>query len=190
MADDPSASPVPGATPPGEDALRRLLAFRPFLMAFVVSMVRDFPLAETICQDVWVAACERWPNQKPGTPFGTWVCELARRRTFALLRARAGSGSVLPSEKLVDEFERLIAELSSTPQERWEQRKEILRACLHSLPVHLQRLIEMRYAKNLSSARISEQLGREAGAVETALARARQELEACVRRRVSAEGPA
>ena len=191
MAEGERTEPEPGdAQASSEEALRLLMAYRPYLMTFIVSMVRDFSLAEELCQDVWVAACERWPRHKPGADFGTWVREIARRRTMALLRARAKPGLPPPSDNLVDEIERAIDALSATSKERWEQRKEALRACFRTLPLHLRQLVEMRYAADLSNRRIAQALGREAEAIEVALARARLELEQGLQRRLKPQGEA
>jgi len=187
MSESASEQPVSSGRPSSE-VLRRLLAYRPFLMAFIVSLVRDFAAAEEIHQDVCVTACERWEKFHAGGDFGAWVREIARRRTLAALKARAKSGKSMPSEKMIDEIERAIAKLSATPQERWETRKEAVRACLHALPAHLRQAIDLRYAKEFSPDQMAAQMGREHAAVREVLARAREELERCVRQKLSEAG--
>ncbi|MCW8130336.1 MAG: sigma-70 family RNA polymerase sigma factor [Planctomycetota bacterium] len=176
---DPVSTSGSGGKPPAE-ALKALLAYRPYLLAFLMSMVRDFEFAEELYQDICVAACERWDRRAPDADFGAWVREIARRRTMAALKARAKAGQQLPSEKLIDEFERAIASMTASPQERWEARKEALRACYKALPAHLRQVLELRYAQKLSCAQIAEKLGKEAAAVAELLAAARTELDACL----------
>jgi len=178
--------PAPGGT--SAEALKSLLAMRPYLLTFIYSMVRDFDFAEELYQDICVAACERWAQRPATADTGAWVREIARRRTMAALKARAKAGQQVPSEKLVDELERAIAAMTGTPGERWELRKEALRACFKALPAHLRQVIELRYVQRLNLPEIAQRLGKEATAVQALLAGARAELEACMRNKLSALG--
>lgn len=183
MAEPESSQGSPGGKPPAE-ALKALLACRPYLLTFLYSMVRDFDLAEELYQDVCVTACERW-ERRPEGEIGAWVREIARRRTMATLKARAKPGQALPSERLVDEIERAIAAMTASPQEKWEARKEALRSCFKNLPAHLRQIVELRYGQKLPSKEIATKLGKEAAAVKDLLASARAELEACMRKKLA-----
>ena len=187
MPEDASKQPASSGRPSAE-VLRRLLAYRPFLMAFIVSLVRDLVAAEAIHQDVCVTACERWEQFQPDGDFGAWVREIARRRTLAVLKARSKSGCSLPSKKLIDEIEGAIAKLSAAPRERWEMRKDAVRSCLRTLPAHLRQALELRYAKEWSLGQMAAHLGREHAVVREILARAREELERGVRKKRSEAG--
>lgn len=170
--------PPSGAQGSGSpDALRKLLAERAVLTAFLLTMVRDLALAEQIFQDLCVAVTEgRERCDDPG-PFGRWARDLARRRAFATLRARGIDAVDLPQTQLVDRVEAIVAELSATPAERWQKRKAALRDALHALPVHLRQVVDLRYVQNLSVAEIAERLGHETRHVAAALERVRAHLE-------------
>lgn len=165
------------------DALRRLLTLRPYLMAFIFSMVRDFAIAERVYQDVCVEVGESWASSG-ADDFGLWVRAVARNRTLAFLKARDESGAAVPSAELVQEFENVIADMMTSPEERWNKRKEALRACLKELPSQLRRIVDLRYLKDLSIDAIAERIGEKEEEVAEALNHARGELLVCLKRRL------
>jgi RNA polymerase sigma factor (sigma-70 family) len=155
-------------------------------MAFLVSLVRDFALAEEVFKDLCLAAGEG-RAQPPDADPAAWARRAARQRAFALLRARATSGLRLPPEELVDRIEQAIAELAAAEQ-RWARRKQALRECFRALPSHMRQILELRYGRGLPAGEIGAQLKLEAQAVCETLARARAQLEEDLRRRAAAEG--
>jgi len=176
----------PSRMPP--EALRQLLAQRPQLMAFIVSMVRDFALADEFFQDLCVVVCERWDEFPKDADFGAWTREIARRRTFALLRARGKSAPPPLTDAALDEIEKVhrrdAAQLAAT----WEKRKAALRACLKGVPGRLRQVLDLRYTKNLSPNEIAAQLNLPLASVLETLAQGRGEMKSGLERRLRAEG--
>ena len=74
--------------------------------------------------------------------------------------------------------------MMASPEERWERRKELLRAYLRDLPAQLRRIVDLRYLKDLSVEAIAERIGEEKHEVAEALNYARGELSDGVRRRL------
>ncbi|MCZ7646443.1 MAG: sigma-70 family RNA polymerase sigma factor [Planctomycetota bacterium] len=164
-----------------------MLSARALLTAFLLSLTRDLELAEGIFQDLCVAVTEGREELDPDAAgFDARLRALARRRAFAVLRARGIDASGLPPERLVDRVEAIVAELSATPAERWTRRKDALRECLHALPAHLRQVVDLRYVQNLSVGQIAARLGHESQHVHAALERARRHLSECLRRRAAA----
>jgi RNA polymerase sigma-70 factor (ECF subfamily) len=189
MASDPASPGRAGEARSASDVLRQVLAQRPFLMAFLVSLVRDFGLAEELFQDLCVAAGAGGSGPTRATDVAAWARDAARRRALAVLRARAASGSRMPPPELVDQIERAIAELAAS-QERWARRKEALRECLRNLPAPLRQVLNLRYGQDLSTDRIAARLGLERVPAGELLQRARAEMEALAQRRLGAPGDA
>jgi len=171
------------------EALRQVLAQRPFVLAFLVSLLRDFALAEEILKDLCVAASTGRAEVPAGGDVAAWARQAARRRAMAVLRARAAQGAPVPTEETVDRIEQAIAELAAT-EGRWEQRKAVLRECVRALPAHLRQVLELRYAHELSAAHIAARLGLAGEQARAALCQARDEIEAEARRRLAAKGTA
>ncbi|MCK6474597.1 MAG: RNA polymerase sigma factor [Planctomycetes bacterium] len=175
----PREGAAPGAGAP--DVLRALMACRPVLMAFIVSVVRDFAAAESVCQDVFVHATQNAADRPAELSFEAWALELAKRRALALMRARDDFAGRAPSEAYVAAVERVVGAMVASPQERWVRRKKNLRDGFKALPVHLRRVLELRYGKNLAPAAIAERLQMQLSDVHDALAKGRREIEARLR---------
>ena len=73
------------------------------ILGFIHRIVRDAHLAEDIGQEVFLDAYKSLARFDPkrGTPFGAWLCVLARNRCIDALRARRRS-QVLPVEDAPD----------------------------------------------------------------------------------------
>jgi RNA polymerase sigma-70 factor (ECF subfamily) len=170
-------------------ALRQVLAQRPFILAFLVSLLRDFALAESIFQDLCVGVSSGRSAPPAGADVGAWARAAVRRRALATLRARSQEGARVPTEQVVDQIENAIAQLAAS-QGRWEQRKAALGECLQSLPAHLRRVLDLRYSEDLSPAGVAERLDLGVQTAGEALLRARAELSADLRRRLRAAGGA
>ncbi len=164
---------------PSSEFTRELLGARSSLFGFILCMVRDFNLAEELFQEVSVRILEREAEFTPGTNFGAWAREFARRTVLEEQRRR---GRLLLDDEAVAavavQFER---EDGGTASQR-----EALRGCLERVDEQARRLIDMRYDGGLSMAEIGEKLGRTAGAVQVALSRVRAWLGECIRRRLTA----
>lgn len=170
---------APGAGAP--DVLRALMACRPVLMAFIVSVVRDFSTAESVCQDVFVQATQNAGERPSHLSLEAWALELAKRRALALMRAWDDHAGRAPSEAYVAAVERVVGAMVASPQERWVRRKKHLREGFKALPVHLRRVFELRYGKDLAPAAIAERLQMQLSEVHEALAKGRREIEARLR---------
>jgi RNA polymerase sigma-70 factor, ECF subfamily len=97
--------------------------------------------------------------------FRSWLFRIAHNVVVDEVRARRSHESLVVAEELAAE--------GPTPEEEAiaEERHRLLRDLLTRLPEDQRRVIELRLA-GLSSAEIGEELGRRAGAVDTALWRA------------------
>lgn len=184
MADLADTGGPKGAAAGGApDVLRALMACRPVLMAFIVSVVRDFSAAETVCQDIFVHATQNAGDRPPDLSFEAWALELAKRRALALVRARDDHAGGVPSEAYVAAVERVVGAMVASPQERWMRRKKHLRDGFKALPVQLRRVFELRYGKDLAPAAIAERLQMQLSEVHEALAKGRREIETRLRPR-------
>lgn len=162
------------------EVLRLLLEHRSMLFAFVLSIARDFDRAEDVFQDVSVVVCERYAQFVPGTDFGAWVREIARRRIWSRSRSEGKLPLALPAESL-DHVEAAFVRLQ--PGEP-EMRMKALRACLGGVAASVRRLLALRYAQGLGLERIAREEHRKPDGIRKALYRTRQTLRACIERRL------
>jgi RNA polymerase sigma-70 factor (ECF subfamily) len=129
----------------------------------------DDPIQETFL------ACLKGADRIEGTSFRAYLFGIARRRLYDELRRRY-------RDQQPDFSISSLADLGTTPSETLarDQRAEVLRAALMTLPVESQIALELRYWEGLSGDEIAAALEIEAATVRSRLTRARQKLKAAV----------
>lgn len=159
--------------------LRHVLAARPAILAFLVSLLRDLQLAEEVFKDLCVAASQ---GKLDGVTDESLVpiLKAARIRAMARLRAHATHGSTFPPDELVDRIEQAVIDMTK-PQPPWDQRREALQKALRALPSALRQIFDLRYGHRLAVAEMASRLGSDAETIRQRLQQARQALQAELR---------
>ena len=166
-----------------QEMVRLLMEQRAMIYGFVFAIVRDHDAAEEIFQEVSVAVCESCADFEPGTNFGAWAREIARRRIFAHNRKAARFPVSLSDEglaRLQMGFDAVHDEQPSVGQDRLRA----LRSCLQQVGPKSRRLLELRYEGRSSLKDMARQLARQPESVRKALYRTRQVLKVCIERRL------
>jgi RNA polymerase sigma-70 factor (ECF subfamily) len=168
------------------EVVRLLMEHRSSLFAFVLAIVRDYDTAEEVLQEVSVTVCEASDQFQPGTNFGAWTREIARRRILAHNRMVAR----IPASLTDEDLRRLEAGFATADsQASARERIGALRRCLETLTQASRRLLQLRFAGHCSHREIAEQVDRQPESVRRAIYRSRQALRVCIERRLSvAEG--
>ena len=156
---------------------------QPGVSAFVTSMVRDFRDRDDVLQEVAVAVFESFDSYDETRPFGAWVMGIARNQIRQYLRKRARDRVVF-SEATAACLETAFADLAAKPSDRLD----LLQECVGSLEGRAKRLCELRYNNDLKPAAIAGKLQMTANSVAKALQRVREQLRACVERKLVGEG--
>lgn len=163
------------------EVLRLLLEHRDSLFAFIFAIVRDFHVAEDLFQEASVAVCESAADFQLGTSFGAWAREIARRRVLAYFRSSRRTDELLTAlsvQLLHEAFDRAEAEAVG------QARIDALQRCLAALSPWVQRIIQLRFAAQMSLEQIAQHIQRQPESVRKALYRGRQLLRECIERRL------
>ncbi len=179
--------PTGAMTENGEhgEVVRLLMEHRSSLFAFILAIVRNYDTAEDVLQEVSVAVCEASDQFRPGSNFGAWAREIARRRVLANHRAAARFPVGMTDEalrRLEEGFKRADTQAST------KQRIDALRYCLQTLTQAARRLLQLRFACRFGHREIAEQVDRQPESVRKSIYRSRQTLRTCIERRLSAVG--
>jgi RNA polymerase sigma-70 factor (ECF subfamily) len=162
----------------GRDALvRELMKHQSSLFAYILSIVRDFALAEEVLQEVAVVVCRQWRDFTPGTSFGAWALRIARNKIFNM--NRVARREILLSQESIEAIERVAEEKAPSG---WI---EAVNTCIEQVGEKARALLTMRYREGLSGAEIARRTGSTLPAIHMALSRARAALAECVRRRLA-----
>ena len=156
---------------------REILTMRGNLFGFILSMVRNFDLAEELYQEVTIRMLERESDFTKGTNFGAWARAFARRTVLEEQRRR---GKLRLSQEAVEAVE----EEMQGVEKGHMARREALQHCMQKLDVKARKLIDLRYKEGMSMKDIGPRMSRSGPAAQVALSRIRVLLSRCIRRRI------
>ncbi len=139
--------------------------------------------AEDAAQDAFLKAYQALPRFEPDASLYTWLYRIAtntcidrkRKPVFESLFADSGEGEKLIHDRASDD----------PSPERLYQSKQIDRAlqgCLEKLSTKLRAIIVLKEVEELSYEEIAETLDISIGTVKSRIARAREELQDCMKR--------
>lgn len=146
---------------------------QPGIRAYILSIVRDFTLAQDVLQETFLKITRKAAHFQLGTNFMGWACTIARFESLTSLRR---------ASKLGLESTTLDMLAASQESETLEIRTDWLAACLKKLTPTVQRLLHLRYQDALKPAEIARLVKWTPNSVCVATSRARTELRKCIER--------
>ena len=152
------------------------------LGGFVCLHVPDHHLADDIIQEVAELAAEKFEQFDQSRPFIAWLIGIARNRIAQAYRDKSRRPIVFSSEVLDS-----IADAYTTMQPTDDERLDGLRTCMAKLSDRHRRVIDLRYARQMTSEQIANQVACSPRAVTSMLQRIRAALRKCVSQYVEDE---
>lgn len=147
------------------------------LRAFIALKLPVAHLVDELAHETFVFAFRNLARFTPGTSFRAWLRAIATN----LIRAEVQRYARERQNQL--HFARareLEHSLMTGPGAAETEEVEHLRACVDSLPPHLKKLVELKYAQDQPIEAIAAKLARSENAVWQALFRLRAQLRECV----------
>jgi len=148
---------------------------------FVCLHVPDHHLAEDIIQEVAEFAAEKFEQYDQDRPFIAWLIGIARNRIAQAYRVR-GRRPIVFSSEVLDAVANAYIDMQPTEDDRLEG----LRICMAKLSDRHRRVIDLRYARQLTSEEIADQVACSPRAVTSMLQRIRNALRKCVKQYMEA----
>ena len=164
--------------------VRALIRDRARLLGYIWAIVRDHHIADDVFQDVTVLAMERAADIKDESHLLLWSRRTARFKALEALRKQPRQTVPLDNDVL----ELLEAEWDGNDPHATGEDIEHLRACMAKLSPHARTLLGLRYAEDVSGARVAEVMQVKVQSIYVALARIHRALGDCIRRRRAREG--
>ena len=190
LGDKPAAGPFGGgAVRAGdsvencaiEDFIRLHSAARERLFSFAMAISPNWHDAEEIIQEASLVLWRKFNSFDRSTDFFAWACQVIRYEVYNH-RRRDSRRRVLFSN---DSVERL-ADIATQQAAGFDERCEALRQCLQKLPSADQRLIELYYQRETTTAAVAKEVNRPLDSVYKSLQRIRRALLVCIERRLTA----
>ncbi len=162
--------------------------YRPMLVAYLKSLVRDRDLAEDLTQEALMAAYRRLSGFRKGADFGAWLRGIARNKALQSRRISARRHIVADSrivEGMEDVYRVLDAPRADAPT--WSERLAKLHDCVARLSDKLRAAVLEVYRKGVSLREAAVNLNTSFAVVAQRLHRARELLRECMTSRLVEE---
>jgi RNA polymerase sigma-70 factor, ECF subfamily len=178
----PMVSPtVPGGDP--ERFVRLFVDGQREILRYILALVPDIDDAHDILQETAVDLWRKFDQYDPACPFAPWACRFAIRRILKHCEQPMRRIRYLSVESLS-----LIADERTQNEEILEDRRRALEICLERLSAADRLVVEQRYSRQMSVAKIARISGQNTSTLYKALERIRRRLFECVNRRLHMGG--
>ncbi len=152
------------------------------LGGFVRLHIRDHNLADDVIQEVAKQATANFDQYDPSRPFIAWLIGIARQRMAEAFR-KQGRQPLVFSTDVIESLTAAYAGLQVEVTDRMDG----LRQCMDKLNDRHRRVLDLKYARRLSSGEIAKQVGGNAGSVDVMIHRLRTALRKCINQHLESE---
>jgi RNA polymerase sigma-70 factor (ECF subfamily) len=168
---------VPGGDP--ERFVRLFVDGQREILRYILALVPDIDDAHDILQETAVDLWRKFDQYDPACPFAPWACRFAIRRVLKHCEQRVRRNKCLSLETLSQ-----IADERMEKEGILEDRRRALEMCLERLSDADRLVVEQRYSRQMSVAKIAGLTGQNTSTLYKALERIRRRLFECVNRRL------
>ncbi len=153
----------------------------PIVAAYFRSNLRDFHQAEDLLQETAAVVAEKFTEFDAERPFTSWVLGIARNKLLHHLRTNSNDKHVF-DDTTIGQIAAGYAEL----EPEINAMQAALESCIERVQGRSRKLIEMRYVRELTPAKIATLTGMSANTVAVMLHRVRRALRECIEKQISA----
>ena len=159
--------------------------YRPMVLAYLRSMVKDPHLAEDLVQETFLSAQAAIGTFDKSGNFGRWLRGIARNKAKMHWRSAKRSPLMVDS-RVVEGIDDVFNSLDRHQEDSdwWESRKQALRDCIKRLSKHLKGAIEQVSFHGQSLEEAATSLDSTRAAVGQRLTRARADIRICVQQKL------
>lgn len=146
------------------------------VFGYVVSKIHDVDESEDITIETFTKVFNKLKLYNPDFDFSTWIISIAHNTMIDHLRKSTHINISLDDEEFT--YHHYLLEENPSPEESLilKQDNDKLLATISTLPVHYQKVIELRYLEDKTYKEISEELGLTLANVKVRILRAKQLL--------------
>ncbi|MCM2371001.1 sigma-70 family RNA polymerase sigma factor [Aporhodopirellula aestuarii] len=155
------------------------------ILAVIVSMVRDFEVAEDLFQETVIEILKNEERFDPTRSFVPWACGIARNVVLQYWRRQ----SQVPSNGLSEMIAELAMIAADGDDDTWRRERNALRRCFQRLPERMQKLLMLRYGHNVKGKALADSASFRQGSIRTTLSRLRVQLRVCIDSKVTQPSP-
>lgn len=145
---------------------------------------------DTLLDDVWqetmIVAWRKLDEFDRSKPFGPWLRGIAARTLLAIRRSTSKVVLIDDLESL-DYLNQRLERIKQLDGDTLDEKLDALRDCVSNLSITDRECIELRFREDLMPAAMSQRIGIALETVKKRLVRAKQQLHACLERKLQAD---
>jgi RNA polymerase sigma-70 factor (ECF subfamily) len=153
---------------------------QPIVSAYFRACLWDFHHAEDLLQETAAAVAEKYTTYDPSRSFTSWVLGIARNKLLHHQRTHANDRHLFDDAAVKD-----LADIYADMEPEISAMHDALESCIERVQGRPRKLLEMRYIRELTPAKIADMTGMNANAVSVMLHRVRRSLRDCIERHLS-----
>lgn len=139
---------------------------------------------DDVFQETMIVAWQRLDDFDHTRPFAPWLRGIARNLVFAHARKRS---CFLCNPTVLDQLEARIDQFGSRWGDTWEEKLNLVRQCVESLPENYRSVVTQRYFTQQTILQVSAALDLSVSVVKKRLQRGRALVLQCIERKLVAE---
>jgi RNA polymerase sigma-70 factor (ECF subfamily) len=158
---------------------------QPLIAVFVSSVVTHVHDVDDILQNVALVTARKFDQYDKNRSFVAWAIGIARNEIFKYYKDRR---TTILSTDAIEQIAGVFESETVPGPDMTTDRMRALRSCMEQLKARWRTVLEMHYLRELSPARIAQQLDMSQANVFVILHRVRVALRECVEQRLRQEG--
>ena len=152
------------------------------LTVFLKSLLHNSSDVDDLFQETMIVAWRRLDDFDETRAFGPWLRGIAKKLVLSHHRKRIGLAC---DPAVLERVDLRITQLCAQPGDTWEEKLQVLRACVESLPEHYRKVLELRYFHQQAVRQVCEVLQLSSAAVKKRSQRARSLVLDCIQRKLA-----
>jgi RNA polymerase sigma-70 factor (ECF subfamily) len=151
------------------------------LTAFLRAALGNGSDADDLFQETMIVAWRRLDEFDQTRPFAPWLRGIAKK----LVLGHRRKGASRPcTAAILDQIDSRLGQLQARPGDTWQDKLDLLHACVEALPSHYRQAVGLRYFEEKSIQQVSHSLKRSIANVKKRLQRARALVSECIDRKL------
>ena len=154
------------------------------LVVYLKASLGNSTDVDDVFQETMIVAWKRLDDFDQTRPFAPWLRGIARHLVLSHHRQRS---KYLCNPTVLDQLERRLDQIGSRQEDTWEEKVDLVRACVDSLPENYRTVVTQRYFQQQAIRQVSELLDLSVAAVKKRLQRARALVLDCIENKLATE---
>ena len=158
---------------------------QPLIAVFISSVVTHVHDVDDILQNVALVTARKFDQYDKNRSFAAWAIGIARNEIYKYYKDRR---TTILHTDAIEQIAGIVESETVPGPDQTADRMRALRSCMERLKARWRTVLEMHYLRELSPARIAQQLDMSQANVFVILHRVRVALRQCVEQRLRQEG--